>query len=36
VQAEIPAPSSPVLRQLELFLKVRAQGLLIDGPSLRR
>jgi sulfur-oxidizing protein SoxA len=36
VQAEIPAPGSPVLRQLELFLKVRAQGLPIDGPSLRR
>jgi sulfur-oxidizing protein SoxA len=36
VQAEIPTSGSPVLRQLELFLKVRAQGLPIDGPSLRR
>jgi sulfur-oxidizing protein SoxA len=36
VQAEVPAPGSPVLRQLELFLKMRAQGLPIDGPSLRR
>jgi sulfur-oxidizing protein SoxA len=36
VQAEVPAPGSPVLRQLELFLKMRAQSLPIDGPSLRR
>jgi sulfur-oxidizing protein SoxA len=36
VQADIPAPGSPALRQLELFLKVRAQSLTIDGPSLRR
>ena len=36
VQAEVPAPGSQALRQLELFLKVRAQGLPIDGPSLRR
>ena len=36
VQAEVPAPGSQSLRQLELFLKVRAQGLPIDGPSLRR
>lgn len=36
VQAEVPAPGSPILRQLELFLKIRAQGMPIDGPSLRR
>ena len=36
VQAEVPAPGSQALRQLELFLKVRAQGLPVDGPSLRR
>jgi len=36
VQAEVPAPGSPELRQLELFLKSRAQGMAIEGPSLRR
>lgn len=36
VQAEVPAPGSPELRQLELFLKSRAQGMPIEGPSLRR
>lgn len=36
VQAEIPASGSIELRRLELFLKSRAQGLPIDGPSLRR
>jgi sulfur-oxidizing protein SoxA len=36
VQAELPASGSPELRQLELFLKVRAQGMPIEGPSLRR
>ena len=36
VQAEVPAPGSPELRQLELFLKSRAQGIPIEGPSLRR
>lgn len=36
VQAEVPTPGSPVLRQLELFLKMRAQGMPMDGPSLRR
>lgn len=36
VQAEVPSPGSQALRQVELFLKVRAQGLPIDGPSLRR
>jgi sulfur-oxidizing protein SoxA len=36
VQAEVPAPGSSELRQLELFLKSRAQGMPIEGPSLRR
>lgn len=36
VQADIPAPGSQALRQLELFMKVRAQGLPMDGPALRR
>lgn len=36
VQAEVPVPGSPELRQLELFLKSRAHGLPIEGPSLRR
>lgn len=36
VQAEVPAPGSQSLRQLELYLKVRAQSLPIDGPALRR
>jgi sulfur-oxidizing protein SoxA len=36
VQADVPAPGSPALRQLELFLKMRAQGIPLDGPSLRR
>jgi sulfur-oxidizing protein SoxA len=36
VQAELPAPGDPVLRELELYLKVRANGLPLDGPSIRR
>ena len=36
VQAPVPAPGSPELRDLELFLKVRANGMTIDGPSIRR
>ena len=36
VQAELPPPGSPLLRDLELLLKVRAQGLPIEGPSIRR
>ncbi|MFM8610159.1 MAG: sulfur oxidation c-type cytochrome SoxA [Burkholderiaceae bacterium] len=36
VQAEMPAPGEPLLRELELYLKVRATGLPLDGPSLRR
>jgi sulfur-oxidizing protein SoxA len=36
VQATLPSPGSPPLRQLELYLKVRAQGMPLDGPSIRR
>jgi sulfur-oxidizing protein SoxA len=36
VQATLPPPGSPPLRQLELYLKVRAQGMPLDGPSIRR
>jgi len=36
VQATLPAPGSPALRQLELFLKVRASGMPLDGPAIRR
>ena len=36
VQAAIPASGSIELRELELFLKVRAKGMLWDGPSIRR
>jgi sulfur-oxidizing protein SoxA len=36
VQASIPPPGAPELRDLELFLKLRAQGLPLDGPSIRR
>lgn len=36
VQAELPPPGAPVLRDLELFLKVRAQGMPVEGPSVRR
>jgi sulfur-oxidizing protein SoxA len=36
VQAELPAPGDPVLRELELYLKVRAKGMLLEGPSIRR
>lgn len=42
VQAQLPAPAAPVLRDLELYLKVRAQNtspgtpLTLDGPSMRR
>ena len=36
VQATLPAPGSASLRQLELFLKVRANGMPLDGPSIRR
>ena len=36
VQATLPAPGSASLRQLELYLKVRANGMPLDGPSIRR
>ena len=36
VQATLPAPGSASLRQLELYLKVRASGMPLDGPSIRR
>lgn len=36
VQAAVPAPGDPVLRELELYLKLRANGMAIDGPSIRR
>jgi L-cysteine S-thiosulfotransferase len=36
VQAPLPAIGSAELRDLELFLKVRANGMTIDGPSIRR
>ena len=36
VQAQVPPPGDPRLRQLELYLTVRARGLALDGPSLRR
>ncbi len=36
VQATLPAPGSIKLRQLELFMKVRAKGMEMDGPSIRR
>jgi sulfur-oxidizing protein SoxA len=36
VQATLPPSGSPALRQLELYLKVRADGMLLDGPSIRR
>ena len=36
VQASVPSPRSADLRALELFLKKRSEGMLWDGPSLRR
>lgn len=36
VQAPVPPAGSADLRDLELFLKVRANGMLLDGPSIRR
>lgn len=36
VQAEVPAAHDPLLRDLELFLKVRANGMALEGPSIRR
>ena len=36
VQAQVPSAGSPVLRQLELFMKFRSSNNLIEGPSIRR
>ena len=36
VQASVPTPKNPDLRALELFLKKRSEGMLWEGPSLRR
>jgi sulfur-oxidizing protein SoxA len=36
VQAQVPPAGDPALRDLELYLKVRASGMTLDGPSLRR
>lgn len=36
VQAPLPNAGSAELRDLELFLKVRANGMVLDGPSIRR
>jgi sulfur-oxidizing protein SoxA len=36
VQATLPPPGSENLRQLELYLRVRANGMHMDGPSIRR
>ena len=36
VQAVIPPAGDPALRDLELYLKVRANGIALDGPSIRR
>lgn len=36
VQAALPPPGSADLRDLELFMKVRANGMVLDGPSIRR
>ncbi len=36
VQAMIPPAGDPALRDLELYLKVRASGMALDGPSIRR
>ena len=36
VQAQVPAPQDIRLRQLELYMKTRAQGLKLEGPSIRQ
>jgi sulfur-oxidizing protein SoxA len=36
VQATIPSPGNVDLRDLEFYMKVRANGMLLDGPSIRR
>jgi sulfur-oxidizing protein SoxA len=35
VQARVPAPGDERLRQLELYLKYRAQGVALEGPSVK-
>jgi sulfur-oxidizing protein SoxA len=35
VQAQVPPPQDERLRQLELYLKYRAQGMTLGGPSVR-
>lgn len=36
VQAQVPAQQDIRLRQLELYLKMRAQGMPLEGPSIRQ
>jgi sulfur-oxidizing protein SoxA len=36
VQSAMPEPGSAILRSLELYLKVRANGMPMEGPSVRR
>ncbi|NBX55937.1 MAG: sulfur oxidation c-type cytochrome SoxA [Betaproteobacteria bacterium] len=36
VQSAMPEPGSAILRNLELYLKVRANGMPLEGPSVRR
>lgn len=36
VQAVVPPAGDPALRDLELYLKVRARDMPLDGPSIRR
>ncbi len=36
VQAVLPPPGAAELRDLELYLKVRANGMPLEGPSIRR
>jgi sulfur-oxidizing protein SoxA len=36
VQAVLPVVGDTDLRDLELYLKVRAKGMLLEGPSIRR
>jgi L-cysteine S-thiosulfotransferase len=36
VQASVPPSGSQALRDLELFLKVRANGMPLEGPAIRR
>ena len=36
VQAVLPPPGDAVLRDLELYMKVRANGMPLEGPSIRR